>query len=130
VAEWVRDQLPHLPPDEATAEFEVQIELEAEFFRNGGDFLAFDSIIGGGPNSAVLHFPPTSRRFRDGELVLVDAGAEYRGYASDITRTYPVSGTFTPEQAELHTLVPPSYCSPSSGGRAKASLSAMHRSSR
>jgi Xaa-Pro aminopeptidase len=87
------------------SEREMQIELEAEFFRNGADSLAFDSIIAGGPNSAVLHFPPTSRRFRGGELVLVDAGAEYRGYASDITRTYPVSGTFTPEQAELHTLV-------------------------
>jgi Xaa-Pro aminopeptidase len=86
-------------------ERELQIELEAEFFRNGGDFLAFDTIVGGGPNSAVLHFPPSGRPLADGELVLVDAGAEYRGYASDITRTYPVSGRFTPEQAELHTLV-------------------------
>jgi Xaa-Pro aminopeptidase len=86
-------------------ERELQIELEAEFFRNGGDDLAFDTIIGGGPNGAVLHFPPTHRPLADGELVLVDAGAEYHGYASDITRTYPVSGHFTPEQAELHALV-------------------------
>jgi Xaa-Pro aminopeptidase len=86
-------------------EREVQIEVEAGFFRNGADFLAFDTIVAGGPNSAVLHFPPTTRPFAEGELVLIDAGAEYRGYASDITRTYPVSGRFTPEQEELYGLV-------------------------
>jgi Xaa-Pro aminopeptidase len=87
------------------SERELQIELEAAFFRNGADFLAFDTIVGGGPNSAVLHFPPTSRRFADGDLILIDAGAEYRGYASDITRTYPASGRFTPEQQELYAIV-------------------------
>jgi Xaa-Pro aminopeptidase len=86
-------------------ERELQIELEAEFFRHGADDLAFDSIVGSGPNSAVLHFPPTHRRLQPGELVLVDAGAEYRGYDSDITRTYPVSGELTPEQSELHAIV-------------------------
>jgi Xaa-Pro aminopeptidase len=86
-------------------ERELQIEIEAEFFRNGGDRVAFDTIVGGGPNAAVLHFPPTHRPLADGELVLVDAGAEYRGYASDVTRTYPVSRRFTSEQAELHALV-------------------------
>ena len=87
------------------SEREVQVELEAEFFRNGADFLAFDTIVGSGPNSAVLHFPPSQRRFGDGELILIDAGGEYRGYASDITRTYPASDEFTPEQAELYALV-------------------------
>ena len=87
------------------SERQVQIELEAAFFRGGADFLAFDTIVGSGPNSAVLHFPPTSRRFADGELVLIDAGAEYRGYASDITRTYPASGRFTTEQHELYEIV-------------------------
>jgi Xaa-Pro aminopeptidase len=53
----------------------------------------------------VLHFPPTAKPLRDGELVLIDAGGEVRGYASDVTRTYPVSGAFTPEQAALHGLV-------------------------
>src|SRR5215211_7129567 len=86
-------------------EREVQIELEAGFFRQGADFLAFDTIVGGGPNSAVLHFPPSARPFGDGELVLIDAGAEVRGYASDITRTYPASGRFAPEQAELYAIV-------------------------
>ena len=86
-------------------EREVQIALEAESFTSGADFLAFDTIVGGGPNAAVLHFPPSSRPFGDGELVLIDAGAEVRGYASDITRTFAASGTLTPEQAELHALV-------------------------
>ena len=87
------------------SERELQIELEAAFFRGGADFLAFDTIVGSGPNSAVLHFPPTSRRLADGELILIDAGAEYRGYASDITRTYPASGAFTPEQQEVYEIV-------------------------
>jgi Xaa-Pro aminopeptidase len=86
-------------------EREVQIELEAAFFRNGADFLAFETIVGGGPNSAVLHFAPTQRPFLDGDLVLIDAGGEHRGYASDITRTYPASGRFTPEQQELYAIV-------------------------
>ena len=53
----------------------------------------------------MLHFPPSARVFGDGELVLIDAGAAVRGYASDITRTYPASGSFTPEQEALHALV-------------------------
>jgi Xaa-Pro aminopeptidase len=87
------------------SERELQVELEAAFLRGGADSLAFDTIVGSGPNSAVLHFPPSSRRFADGDLVLVDAGAECRGYDSDVTRTYPASGRFTPEQQELHAIV-------------------------
>ena len=86
------------------SERELQIELEAAFFRSGADFLAFDTIVGSGPNSAVLHFPPTSRPVADGELILIDAGAEDRGYASDIT-TYPASGRFTAEQQEMYAIV-------------------------
>jgi Xaa-Pro aminopeptidase len=86
-------------------ERELQIELEAAFLRNGADALAFDTIVAGGPNSAVLHFPPTGRALRDGDLLLVDAGGEVAGYASDVTRTYPAGGTFTSEQAELHAIV-------------------------
>jgi Xaa-Pro aminopeptidase len=87
------------------SERELQIELEAEFFRGGADALAFDTIVASGPNSAVLHFPPTGRKLRAGELVLVDAGAEFRGYDSDITRTYPVSGELIAEQQELYDIV-------------------------
>jgi Xaa-Pro aminopeptidase len=87
------------------SERELQIELEAALLRGGADGVAYDTIVGGGPNSAVLHFPPSARRFEAGDLVLIDAGGEYRGYASDITRTYPASGELSSEQAELHELV-------------------------
>jgi Xaa-Pro aminopeptidase len=83
----------------------LQIELEAEFLRSGADSLAYDTIVAGGPNSAVLHHPPTARPLEDGELVLIDAGGEYRGYDSDVTRTYPVSGHLSVEQGEIHAIV-------------------------
>jgi Xaa-Pro aminopeptidase len=83
----------------------LQIELEAEFFRAGADRLAFDTIIATGANSAVLHHPPTAQPLADGELVLIDAGGEYGGYASDVTRTYPVSGRFSGVQADIYALV-------------------------
>ena len=86
-------------------ERQLQIELEAEFFRQGADHVAFDTIVASGPNSAVLHFPPTHRKLQGGELVLVDAGAEFHGYDSDITRTYPVSGELTAEQRALYDVV-------------------------
>jgi len=83
------------------SERELQLELETAFFRNGADFLAFDTIVGIGDHAAVLHFSPTDRTLAAGELVLVDAGAEHRGYAADITRTF----TFTDEQRALHEIV-------------------------
>jgi Xaa-Pro aminopeptidase len=90
---------------EGVSEREVQIELEAEAFRHGAEMMAYDTIVGGGVNSAVLHVAPSGRRFGANELVLIDAGAQYLGYASDITRTYPVGGALDPEQEELHAVV-------------------------
>lgn len=81
------------------------IEIEAAFFRNGGDRTAYPTIVASGPNGAVLHFTPTMREFNGGELVLIDAGAEVQGYACDVTRTYPVSGRFSSEQADIHAIV-------------------------
>jgi Xaa-Pro aminopeptidase len=106
-ASATRDGFAALVPliEPGRSERELQIELEAEFLRGGADSLAFDTIVAAGSNSAVLHFAPTERRIAQGDLVLVDAGGEYRGYASDVTRTYPATGTFTPAQAELHALV-------------------------
>jgi Xaa-Pro aminopeptidase len=86
-------------------ERELQIALEAAFLQNGGDTLAFETILAAGDHAAVLHFAPTARELRDGDLLLVDAGAEFRGYASDVTRTYAASGTFTAEQALVHDTV-------------------------
>ena len=102
-----RDGFAHVGPliEPGWSERELEIELEAAFFRGGADSLAFDTIVGSGPNSAVLHFPPSSRRLADGDLVLIDAGGEYRGYASDVTRTYPASGEFTPAQGQMYAIV-------------------------
>ncbi len=86
-------------------ERDLQIELEAEVLRGGADAFAYDSVVAAGTHSAVLHFAPTARALRDGDLLLVDAGGEYRGYASDITRTYAVSGAFSPAQAQLYGIV-------------------------
>jgi Xaa-Pro aminopeptidase len=87
------------------SERELQVALEAAFLRNGGDFLAFETVVAAGDHAAVLHFAPTGRALRDGELLLVDAGAEFRGYASDVTRTYAVGGAFAPEQALVYETV-------------------------
>ena len=78
-------------------EREIQIELETEFFRHGGERTAFGTIVGAGTNSGVLHFTPGARPVREGDNVLIDAGAEVGRYASDITRTYragPQEGFF------------------------------------
>lgn len=83
----------------------LQIELEAEFFRHGAGRTAYGSIVGTGSNGAVLHFSPTARQLRDGELVLIDAGAEWEGYASDVTRTFPAGARFEGIHRDLYQLV-------------------------
>ncbi len=83
----------------------LQIEMEAEFFRQGGARTAYGSIVGSGPNSAILHGTPGERVMSDGELVLIDAGAEIEGYASDVTRTFPVSAAFSGIQRDLYNVV-------------------------
>ncbi|MBP6439006.1 MAG: Xaa-Pro aminopeptidase [Thermomonas sp.] len=85
-------------------EYELQAELE-RVFRMHDAQPAYASIVGAGANACVLHYRDNAARSRDGDLVLVDAGAEYRGYAADITRTFPLSGRFTREQRALHDLV-------------------------
>jgi Xaa-Pro aminopeptidase len=82
----------------------VQIELEAEFFRHGATCTGYGTIVGAGPNSAVLHFEPTARAARDGEFVLIDAGAEIDRYVIDVTRTY-VAGAPSPFQRDLYQVV-------------------------
>ncbi len=84
-------------------------ELESRFLRacadGGGRYQAYPPIVGGGSNACVLHYVDNSHRLADGDLVLVDAGCELDGYASDITRTFPVNGRFSPPQRELYELV-------------------------
>jgi len=90
---------------DGVTERQAQIELEAAAFRHGAAAMGYDTIIGSGPNAAVLHFMPTGRVMRRGELVLIDAGAEQRGYVSDITRTFCVGGVMSETQQELHAIV-------------------------
>jgi len=73
-------------------ERQVAVELETGFFRGGGTRTAYETIVASGANSAVLHFPPTSRPIREGDAVLIDAGAAVGRYASDVTRTYRAPG--------------------------------------
>ena len=85
-----------------------EYEIEAEFIytarRHNAD-LAYQSIVGGGANGCILHYVDNNEMLRDGELLLIDAGAEYEGYASDITRTFPVSGRFSEAQREVYEAV-------------------------
>ncbi|MBS0614198.1 MAG: aminopeptidase P family protein [Proteobacteria bacterium] len=87
------------------SERDVQTQLEYAFYAAGATGLSYPSIVGSGPNGAVLHWDKNSRLLKDGDLVVVDAAAEYGRYAADITRTYPVSGRFTPEQAQVYRAV-------------------------
>jgi Xaa-Pro aminopeptidase len=87
------------------SERDVQTQLEYAFYAGGATGLSYSSIVGSGPNGAVLHWDKNTRILQDGDLVVVDAAAEYGRYASDVTRTYPVSGHFTAEQAEVYRAV-------------------------
>jgi Xaa-Pro aminopeptidase len=86
-------------------EYEVEAELLHEFRRNGAQFPAYPSIVASGPQACVLHYNANNRRIGDGDLVLIDAGCELDGYASDITRTYPANGRFSDAQRTLYELV-------------------------
>jgi len=85
-------------------EYQLQAEVERVFRAHDAD-PAYSSIVGAGTNACVLHYRANAAQAKDGELVLIDAGAEYRGYAADITRTFPINGRFTKEQRALHDLV-------------------------
>ena len=85
-------------------EYELQAEVE-HVFRAHDAWPAYGSIVGAGTNACVLHYRANNARASDGELLLIDAGAEYRGYAADITRTFPVNGRFSKPQRALHELV-------------------------
>ena len=86
-------------------EYQVEAELAHEFLRSGAQAVAYPSIVAGGPNACVLHYRENSRELQDGELLLIDAGCEYQGYASDITRTFPVNGRFSGPQKAIYEIV-------------------------
>ncbi|MDC8830207.1 Xaa-Pro aminopeptidase [Alteromonas gilva] len=86
-------------------EYQLEAELHHEFAMAGARQPAYGTIVGGGENACILHYTENSDEIMDGTLILIDAGAEYNGYAADITRTFPVNGTFSAPQAELYQLV-------------------------
>ncbi len=86
-------------------EYQVEAEILYEFRRQGSQFPAYGSIVAGGRNACVLHYRENAEPLREGELLLIDAGCELDGYASDITRTFPVGGRFSGPQRELYDIV-------------------------
>lgn len=86
-------------------EYEVEAELVHEFLREGARDVAYSSIVASGPNACVLHYRNNDRQMQDGDLLLIDAGCEYQGYASDITRTFPVNGRFSGPQKAIYEIV-------------------------
>jgi Xaa-Pro aminopeptidase len=86
-------------------EYQLEALIEQVFRRHGASGPAYTSIVGAGPNATVLHYINNDGELHDGDLLLVDAGAEYKGYASDITRTFPINGRYTPAQREIYDLV-------------------------
>lgn len=110
-------------------EYDLQAITEATFLRMGAERPAYGSIVGSGPNGTVLHYMKNRREMRPGELVVIDAGAEYLGYAADITRTLPASGTFTPEQRALYQIVRDAQAAAERSSGPGMSIQAAHDSS-
>lgn len=92
-------------PDGGLPEYAIEAELLHEFRRHGAQSPAYGSIVAAGRNACVLHYAAGDAELRAGELCLIDAGCELDGYASDITRTFPADGRFTPAQRELYDIV-------------------------
>jgi Xaa-Pro aminopeptidase len=86
-------------------EWDLKRVLEDEFRKQGAHKLSYSSIVGAGPDGCVLHYVRDDRPIADGELVLIDAAAEWDHYTSDVTRTFPASGKFTPEQRKMYEVV-------------------------
>lgn len=86
-------------------EYEIEAELLYTFYRHGAQAPAYTSIVAGGANACVLHYVDNNAELKSGDLLLIDAGCELDGYASDITRTFPISGWFTPQQRDIYQLV-------------------------
>ena len=111
-------------------EFELQAIIEYTFRRNGADRPGFATIVGSGPNSTTLHYNANDRFTNASDLVVMDVGASYRGYTADVTRTIPVTGTFTAEQREIYGIVRAAQAAAERQLRVGAPAGAMDDSSR
>jgi len=108
------------------AEFELEAVLLDTFRRRGAERSAYSAIVGSGPNACILHYRAGNRRLEDGELCLIDAGCEYEYYASDVTRTFPVSGKFSREQQAIYELVLEAQLASIAATRPGATLEDVH----
>jgi Xaa-Pro aminopeptidase len=86
-------------------EYQIEAELLHTFMHKGSRSPAYPSIVGAGANSCILHYIDNNDALKDGDMLLIDAGAEYDSYASDVTRTFPVNGRFTKEQQAIYEIV-------------------------
>jgi Xaa-Pro aminopeptidase len=91
--------------NKAKWEYEVQAEVEYTFRRRNADYWGYPSIVGCGPNATTLHYVESQGEIKPTDLLLMDVGAEYEHYTADVTRTYPVNGKFSKEQAEIYQIV-------------------------
>ncbi|MEQ9849343.1 Xaa-Pro aminopeptidase [Pectobacterium brasiliense] len=86
-------------------EYQLEGEIHHEFTRHGARYPSYNTIVGSGENACILHYTENETQMRDGDLVLIDAGCEYKSYAGDITRTFPVNGKFTAPQRAIYDIV-------------------------
>jgi len=107
-------------------EYQVQAELEYEFLKGGGLSVAYPSIVAGGRNACILHYTDNGNRLEDGDLLLIDAGAEIDCYASDITRTFPVNGKYSGAQRDVYDVVLNAQIAAIDAVRADCSVTEYH----
>lgn len=107
-------------------EYQVKAAIEGTYRGLGATSWAYPSIVGSGPNATILHYPDDDRQMKAGELLLVDAAANYQYMAGDITRTYPVSGTFTQAQKDIYAIVLSAQDAGLKAARAGSTLGAIH----
>jgi Xaa-Pro aminopeptidase len=110
-------------------EFEIQALIEYTFRRNGADRPSFATIVGSGPNSATLHYNADDRFIEANDVVVMDIGASYKGYAADVTRTIPASGKFSPQQRAIYEIVRAAQAAAERQAKPGASARAMDDSS-
>ncbi len=108
-------------------EYELEARLRRAFREHGSERAAYAPIVGSGPNATILHHVRNNRRIEEGDLVLVDAGCEYDYYAADITRTYPASGRFSPEQREIYAIVLAAQVAAIDRSRVSSTLEDVHQ---
>jgi Xaa-Pro aminopeptidase len=108
-------------------EYQLQAIVEYVFTRQGCEFTGYNSIVGSGPNSCILHYETNRREMKSGDLIVMDVGGEYHGYTADVTRTFPVNGKFTLPQRAIYDLVLRAQDAGIAACRSGAAFNAGHR---